>query len=182
MRAPLEDRMRETASDSVDRARRALIRVRMQRSAVDAMCEKLGEAAAAAQGARRATEELVERHSELASPADGTVSACQARAGETLSVGQQIVTVIQTNPAKAILWIPPRWVSRVGKDSTVRVRPTGPDGPWLPAAITSLSPLPDPRTGHYMAEVEIENPQNRLSPGLFLDARVTVPARQPQAY
>ena len=178
MRAPLQDRMRERASDSADRARRALVGLRMKRSAVDAMCEKLAEAAAAAQGARKAAENLLRRHSALSAPVDGTVSACRASPGETLSVGQETVTIIQTNPAKAVLWIPPRWVSRVGKTSTVRVRPTGPDGAWLPAVIASVSPLPEPRTGHYMAEVEIENQQNRLSPGLFLDARLTSPARQ----
>jgi multidrug efflux pump subunit AcrA (membrane-fusion protein) len=170
MRAPLQERARERALAAVSRAEEALVRLRMQRSLVETARDEMDEAAVRTLIAKRSAEETLRRYTKITSPAKGTVSRCRVSPDEVVSAGQPILTLIDTDHVKALLWIPPHRVAGVKHGTAALVRPDGAEGRWSPATVSRVSPLPDPRTGQYLAEVELDNEDARLSVGLLVDA------------
>jgi len=109
---------------------------------------------------------LYDAHS-IISPLQGTITTIFVSDGETVSLGQPIVTVSQLDNIKVQFYIEPEnWLEiRPGQPVTVR----DDKGTDYLGIISALSPQADPTTRRFLAEVKLEN-----SSGLFLGTIVTV--------
>jgi multidrug efflux pump subunit AcrA (membrane-fusion protein) len=73
--------------------------------------------------------------------------------------------IMQTDRVRAMLWIPARQCDEITVGATVRVRQDDPAARWYSGTVASISAQTDPRTGQYLAEVEVPNGDSGLQPG-----------------
>jgi multidrug resistance efflux pump len=177
MRAPLRERARERASTVAGRVEAGLVRVQMQRSLAERMRGQIEEADALARTARRSAETVLERYAQVAAPAGGVVASRSVDPGERVTMGGELLSIIQTDRVRVLLWIPPERLPWPGQSLRAEIRPDAEPGRYE-GVVSAIGPQPHPRTGRYVAEVELDNADGRLRPGTFVGAKLT-PADAP---
>lgn len=172
MRTPLRDLLAKRIAAMAGRAETALVRLRMRATLVDELRDQLEEGIEAARVASRTAEVMRSGYAAITAPTEGTVSACPVRVGMRVAMGDEVVTLMDTRRVKILLWIPPWRVPEVVPRRRVEVRPDGANR-WWQAEISTVSPLPEPRTRQCLAEVILDNREGHFQPGMLVDARLS---------
>jgi RND family efflux transporter MFP subunit len=109
--------------------------------------------------------------SELRAPLDGAVRQRHVSAGEYLTAGSPVVTLVRTHPLRLRLAVPERVAAsvRVGQPVSVKVEkdPTAYRG-----QIARLSPAINEEDRTLLVEAEVPNEHGRLRPGAFAEAEI----------
>ena len=111
-------------------------------------------------------------------PIDGVVSIRSASAGDVVSPGAPLVTIIDPSSLRLEAAVPSERVAeiRVGAPVTFEVR--GYPGRAFLGRIARVSPAADPATRQVKILVDIPNADRRLIAGLFAEGRVKSTVRQ----
>lgn len=113
-------------------------------------------------------------------PIDGTVTELGVREGAAFMPG---ATLFRIN-GLATVWvnaqIPEAQVSFIPTGSTVEARATAWPGTIFTGRVIALLPQVDPETRTLTARVALENPDDKLSPGMYVSLGFTGPAGEPQ--
>jgi len=126
---------------------------------------------------------LLQRRSEVAiarqqlaetiiyAPFDGAVRERRASAGEYLTSGAPVATLVQLHPLRMRVEIPERDAAQLRVNQMVRVTVEG-DSEVYPGRVARLSPSFQEQSRTLVVEAEVDNQRGRLRPGSFAKAEI----------
>jgi RND family efflux transporter MFP subunit len=119
--------------------------------------------------------------SELRAPLDGAVQQRHVSAGEYLTAGTPIVTVVRLHPLRLRLAVPERVAASVRAGQLVKVRVEG-DRNVYEGRVARLSPAINQEDRTLMVEAEVPNEHGQLRPGAFAEAEIVIAAEDPAVF
>ena len=137
--------------------------------------------ASAARDAARAEAKLARRgltEAVVRAPFGGTVVERGIEVGEWVAPGSPLLTLADTSLLKARVLLDPREALDVAVGSKVEVSAFARPGEAFTGQVVRVGEVINPRTRRLPVEVEIDDPENRLRPGLV--ARFTVETGDPK--
>ena len=170
--SPLRDLYLRRATDALEKVRAGRTRLRMESSQLEQQRDELDEALALAQSAWKTAREARTRYASVTAPSSGTISACPVCSVDRVSTGEVMLKIIQTDRVRVFVWIPSNRLADGNPVVSARIRETGAEDGWATAKLVGIASLPDPRTGQYLAEFELDNHDNGFDPGSIVDAKV----------
>ncbi len=111
------------------------------------------------------------KNTQLFSPISGVVTARNYDNGDMYG-GQPILTIEQTNPVKLMVNISENHYKDVKKGQTVDITLDAYEGETFTGKVTIVNPNVDATTHTFPVEITINNPEQKVRPGMF--ARATV--------
>ncbi len=108
----------------------------------------------------------------IKAPIDGVVRRLDAKVGMFLSVGDPVAEILQIDRVKAVIGIPESDVTAVRRLDTVEVTIKALDDLTVVGRRHFLSTSPDSLARLYRLELELENPDHRILPGMFSRADI----------
>lgn len=176
-KAQVAARERDQAQAERDRGRNEALRARD--SIADATLDRSvhahesSEAAAdlARIGKRAAARSL--RDSKIHAPFAGLVAEYHAEQGDYLAPGSPVVTLVDLTEVRLRVGLTAAELELVEPGQRLAVEFSELGGERLEAEVHSISPLVDPRTGTYAAELRLDNDDERLLEGML--GRVELP-------
>jgi membrane fusion protein, multidrug efflux system len=97
--------------------------------------------------------------------------------GQVLNEGQAIVSLQALDPIFANFLLPQQELAKLVPGLTVRVTTDALPGQTIEGKITALNPQIDASTRNIRIQATLENSQERLRPGMFVNVAVVLPAR-----
>jgi membrane fusion protein, copper/silver efflux system len=116
----------------------------------------------------------------LVAPIDGVVSELGVRDGAAFMAGASLFRINGLATVWVNAQIPEAQVSVVPTGSTVEAHATAWPGTTFKGRVIALLPQVDPQTRTLTARVALDNPDFRLSPGMWVALDFTAPAAAPQ--
>ncbi|MFW6267227.1 MAG: efflux RND transporter periplasmic adaptor subunit [Halanaerobium sp.] len=113
-------------------------------------------------------------NSVIKSPIKGIISAVQTEAGEILSPGQPIITVIDIDQLYLEVSVTAATMSRLNKGDQVRIIPEAVRDEELRAEIDTISPEADQASKNFPVKMLVDNSEHKIKPGMFADAVFSV--------
>jgi len=114
------------------------------------------------------------------SPIDGVVTELGARDGAAFAAGASLFRINGLTSVWVNAQIPEAHVSMVPMGSTVQAHATAWPGREFKGRVIALLPQVDPQTRTFTVRVALDNPDFRLSPGMWVTLDFTGPALPPQ--
>ncbi|HZD54567.1 MAG TPA: efflux RND transporter periplasmic adaptor subunit, partial [Woeseiaceae bacterium] len=112
-------------------------------------------------------------------PFSGTLGIRQINLGEYLPAGTPIVTLQSLDRLHVDFNLPEEFVDDVARGQKVRIGvSTYPDQSFM-GNVNAVSVKIDPSSHNFAAQAVVDNPDNRLRPGMFADVSVLSGAEQP---
>jgi len=118
--------------------------------------------------------EYLEKNTTLTSPFNGIVTAKYFEGGEVYSgtpntqAGKAaIITLMQINPLKAIVSIPENYFPHIKTGMSTTITTDIYPGKSFSGNIYKIHPTIDPSTRSFKVEIKIDNPGEKLRPGMF---------------
>lgn len=111
------------------------------------------------------------QNTQLFAPMSGVVTARNYDNGDMYS-GTPILTIEKTNPVKVVMNVSEIHYKSIKKGQSVDITLDSYEGETFTGKVTTVSPSVDVATHTFPVEVTINNPQQKVRPGMF--ARVTV--------
>ncbi|MBM3779457.1 MAG: efflux RND transporter periplasmic adaptor subunit [Acidimicrobiia bacterium] len=136
------------------------------------------EAAVAVASAQVASAEKGVADVVIEAPFGGHVSRRPVAAGEHVTPGSPVVTLVRIRPLRLELRIPATEAARVSVGVDVRATVPGFGTETFAGSITAISPAVDPDSRALSVEVTFPNADGRLRPGMFATADVQLPAME----
>ncbi len=107
-------------------------------------------------------------------PFDGTIGLRRTSEGDYLASGQDIVTLINSNPIKLEFRIPEIYLSEIAVGQTVDARVDAFRGETFSGEVYAIAPEVDVGGRSFMVRARIPNDDNRLVPGLFAQVELVL--------
>lgn len=180
--ASVEARASDRAQAERDRKRSATMHAREGISAAAYERSVHGsESAAAAEELARLSKRAAARglrDAKIKAPFAGVIAELHAEVGDFVRPGTPVATVVDLSRMRLRVGLTAAELNLVtiGEACVVEFADLG--GVKLPAELRSVSPLADPRTGTYAAELWLDNPQERLRQGMIGRVELDVDARK----
>lgn len=108
----------------------------------------------------------------ITAPMDGVIKRLDAKVGLLLAVGDPIAEILEIDRLKAVVGIPESDVNAVRKLHEVQLTIQALDDSAITAKTHFLSPSPDTVARLYMLELEIDNSEGNILPGMFVRADI----------
>ena len=135
------------------------------------------EAAQADARARFATAGLAQRRTEIRAPFPGIVAARPTRAGDMVSPGNVIVTVVDPSSLRLEAQVPVDQLAALKVGTPVLFTVSGYEGRQFRGTVARISPAVDPTTRQVPIVVRLPNNGGSLVSGLFIEGRVATKSR-----
>lgn len=116
----------------------------------------------------------------IVAPIDGVVTELAVREGAAFAAGGPMLRLNGLSTVWVSAQIPESHVSLVATRASVEAQATAWPGATFTGRMIALLPDVDPQTRTLTARIAIDNPQDRLSPGMFVALMFTGAAREPQ--
>jgi len=116
----------------------------------------------------------------LVAPIDGVVTELGVRDGAAFMAGANLFRINGLATVWVNAQIPESRVSMVSLDSTVEAHATAWPGTTFKGRVIAFLPQVDPQTRTLDVRVALDNPDSRLSPGMWVELDFTGPASEPQ--
>jgi len=116
----------------------------------------------------------------LAAPIDGVVTELGVRDGAAFMAGASLFRINGLATVWVNAQIPESRISMVPLGSTVEARATAWPGTTFAGRVIAFLPQVDPQTRTLTVRVALDNPDFRLSPGMWVALDFTAPASEPQ--
>lgn len=142
------------------------------RTARDAASAQLANAKAMEANASKQLEKTTIR-----SPIDGIVSARNVSAGDVVTVGGAIATVVKPSTMRLEASVPAEQLSAVHVGAPVEFTVNGYPNRSFTGRVTRINPIADPATRQVRIIVSLPNERGTLVGGLFADGRVASETR-----
>ena len=118
------------------------------------------------------------RKKNIHAPFSGRLGIRQVNLGQTLREGDPIVTLQSLDPIFADLSLPQQQLDRLKTGQRVKVTCDALPGLVSTGKVTAINPLVDADTRNIKLEATLDNHQERLRPGMFVNVAVGLPVRQ----
>jgi membrane fusion protein (multidrug efflux system) len=117
-------------------------------------------------------------YTEIRAPIDGVVAERHIKVGNTIKPNDVLFRVTDLKPLLAYVHVPERELGRLQAGQPASVQVDAVPGQQFPGRIARLSPVVDPATATFKTTIEIEDPSNRLKPGMFARVGIVYERRQ----
>jgi membrane fusion protein (multidrug efflux system) len=114
----------------------------------------------------------------IRAPFTGRLGLRLINLGQTLKAGDAIVSLQALDPIFADFSLPQQELARLAPGQTVEVTSDAIPGRTVEGRITAINPDVDSATRNVRVEATLANADGRLRPGMFVDARVLLPAKE----
>ena len=114
----------------------------------------------------------------IRAPFGGRLGIRQANLGQILREGDPIVTLQSLDPIYVNFSLPQQQLAQLRPGLPVRVTCDALPGSTIAGRITAVNPLVDAETRNIQVQATVANPEEKLLPGMFVNASVGLPARQ----
>jgi RND family efflux transporter MFP subunit len=113
---------------------------------------------------------------ELTSPIAGVLTDLSVNVGQYAPLGIPLATVAQTDRIRLKIYVDSRGATyiRSGQKATVSVNIRGDSLPQFDAIVTDVAKSADPQTRLFKVELQIDNKDRQLRPGMFAKATINV--------
>ena len=111
-------------------------------------------------------------------PFDGTIGLRSISEGDYLSAGQDIVTLISSNPIKLEFRIPEVFLTEVAIGQSVGVKVDAFRGEIFSGEVYAIAPEVETGGRSFMVRAQIANDDNRLVPGLFAQVELVLERKE----
>jgi membrane fusion protein (multidrug efflux system) len=112
-------------------------------------------------------------------PFAGTVGQRYVNAGDYVTKGMKVATVVRTNPLRVQLTIPEQFVSAVATGTTVNFVVDAYPGREFQGTVRYVSPALQADQRALTIEATVPNAKGELKPGFFATARIEQPTKAP---
>jgi RND family efflux transporter MFP subunit len=114
-------------------------------------------------------------HTQVRAPFSGRVADLRAMEGAFIGSGAEVLTLVQLSPIRVEVNVGAGEIGYLEQGRTARVRFAAIAGEQFVARVASVNPLVEPESGSSRVTLVLENPEERIKPGMFawasLDAR-----------
>lgn len=171
------DKARAAVREAQEALRAAENGARQSNQGIEASRANLQNAQAALQSAQTATALAAKTVTDTAirAPFPGFVSARPVAAGEYVSPGTSIATIVRTNPIKVRLQVPEKEAANVAVGMSVSANVAAFPGRSFAGTVAALGPVVSETARSLQVDVVFDNSDNVLRPGMFAAARVLQP-------
>lgn len=114
----------------------------------------------------------------IRAPFGGRLGIRQVNLGQLLREGDPIVTLQSLDPIYVDFTLPQQELARLRTGLPVRVTCDCLNGEEILGAVTAVNPLVDSETRNVRLQATVENGQEKLRPGMFVNVSVGLPARK----
>jgi len=114
----------------------------------------------------------------IRAPFGGRLGIRQVNLGQILREGDPIVTLQSLDPIYVNFALPQQELSRLRTGLPVRVTSDALPGLAINGRITTVNPLVDAETRNVQLQATVANPEEKLHPGMFVNAAVGLPLRK----
>jgi membrane fusion protein (multidrug efflux system) len=128
--------------------------------------------------AQAATIRATIRKKTVRAPFSGRIGIRQVNLGQILEEGNPIVTLQTLNPIYVDFTIPQQQLPLLAAGLPVRVTCDALPGLVIEGRITTVNPLVDPETRNVQVQATAANPEEKLRPGMFINASIGLPKIQ----
>ena len=118
------------------------------------------------------------KRTRITAPFTGLISQREVDAGSYVAVGDPLATLYQIDPVRISFAVPERYLGRLHRGQTVRLRIAAHGEEVFEGAVSFISPAVDPATRTVRVRAEVANPDGRLVPGTFATAWATLDVRE----
>ncbi|HEX4630961.1 MAG TPA: efflux RND transporter periplasmic adaptor subunit [Chthoniobacterales bacterium] len=115
---------------------------------------------------------------EVLAPFDGQLGIRQVNVGQTITAGQQVVSLQALDPLYVDFALPQQDLPKISSGLEVRVHTDVVPGREFPGKLTALNSSVDPITRNVTLQATIENKDHALRPGMFAKIDVLLPEKQ----
>lgn len=114
----------------------------------------------------------------IRAPFSGRLGIRQANLGQMLREGDPVVTLQTLNPIYVDFSFPQQQLGQLRQGQPVRVTSDALPGLASTGSITAINPLVDAETRNLRVQGTLDNREEKLRPGMFVNVAVGLPARQ----
>lgn len=111
-------------------------------------------------------------------PFAGQITSRKIELGQTVGVGQALVSIADVNPLQVKLYLPEQVVKSLRLDQPVEVRPDVSSDEALAGTVELISPVVDPQTATVKVTLRVEDLRGAARVGSFVRARITTDVHQ----
>jgi membrane fusion protein (multidrug efflux system) len=113
----------------------------------------------------------------IRAPFAGRLGIRQVNLGQILNEGDEIVSLQFLDPIYVNFLLPQQQLSQVHQGLTVRITTNVLPGHMVSGKITAINPQVDAATRNIQIQATVENPEELLRPGMYVDVSVVLPER-----
>jgi membrane fusion protein (multidrug efflux system) len=161
------------AKIELERKRKLLDRKTISRSEYDNAEAQFKQAEAQADNIRAVIEKKTVR-----APFAGRLGIRLINVGQVLKEGEAIVSLQSVDPVFVNFSLPQQRLAQIKAGLLVRVSTNSLPGHSVEGMITAINPQVDTATRNIRMQATVENPQEYLRPGMFVDVAVVLPIQQ----
>ena len=114
----------------------------------------------------------------IKAPINGVIRSLDAKVGLYLGIGDPIGRILQIDKVKAVIGIPESDITAVRNLPTVDLTIQALDNLQIVGKNYFVSPSPETAARLYRIELEIDNPDQRILPGMFVRANIIKQSRE----
>jgi membrane fusion protein (multidrug efflux system) len=114
----------------------------------------------------------------LTAPFAGLMGLRMVSPGEYVDVGQELVSLTQTDPIKLDFRVPEIYAGRVGAEQPVEITVDAYPGQLFAGMVYAVDPQLDTAGRSVVLRARIDNPEGRLRPGMFARVSLTLGRRE----
>jgi membrane fusion protein (multidrug efflux system) len=114
----------------------------------------------------------------IRAPFSGRLGIRQVNLGQMLREGDPVVTLQSLDPIYADFTLPQQELGRLHQGLEVRVTCDALPGVTVNGRVTAINPIIDADTRNVKLQATLQNPGERLRPGLFVNVAVGLPTRR----
>jgi membrane fusion protein (multidrug efflux system) len=105
-------------------------------------------------------------------PMSGIISRLDAKGGLFLNVADPVAEILEIDRVKAVIGIPESVVNAVKRLTVVEITIPAVDDEKITAPINFLASSPQPLAHVYRLELSVDNPEQKILPGMFIRASI----------
>ncbi len=113
----------------------------------------------------------------IRAPFAGRLGIRQINLGQVLKEGQAIVSLQSLDPIFVNFLLPQQQLAQLSTGLTVRVTTDAIPGQVFTCEITAINPEVDPDTRNIQVQAKLDNPEERLRAGMYVNVAVVLPAK-----
>ncbi|MFQ5823282.1 MAG: efflux RND transporter periplasmic adaptor subunit [bacterium] len=111
-------------------------------------------------------------YTKITSPISGVVGERLRRPGDRIQPSDKLFTVINTKEMIAVVHVPEKEIGTIAKGQKAYITSQHLKGERFSGWVKRVSPVVDPESGTFKVTIGIRNKNNRLRPGMFVNAHI----------
>lgn len=111
-------------------------------------------------------------YTKITSPIAGIVGNRMRKPGDRIQPSDKLFTVINLEEMIAVVHVPEKEIERISKGQTAYIYSDNLQNVKFPGWIKRVSPAVDPQSGTFKVTVGVKNVDNKLRPGMFVNAHI----------